>query len=155
MKRYRTPILIGLTALIGLPFIVPLFSPWSRINCREYELSLVSGKQRVTQYIYWVPFSQKTKDTAVSLALESLKLGEGDLSWVRTGTFGPFTEQSPHYPFHSVSHQIKMLELVWEKLDLDEAGRRDTAKELLNRLKSSGSDSIGHEYLRELTMIGE
>ena len=60
---------LALVALLGAPFIVPLFSPWSRVNCREFELDLVSGQQRVPRYLYGIPVHRELRATAASDAL--------------------------------------------------------------------------------------
>ncbi len=48
MKRRWSLIVIAVLVLLGMPLIVTIFSPWSRIHCRVFELDLVSGQQRVT-----------------------------------------------------------------------------------------------------------
>lgn len=146
---------LALAALLGAPFIVPLFSPWSRINCREFELDLVSGRERVTRYLYGVPVHRELRGTAASDALGAAVSDHDEAEWVRTNTFGPFTRHSPHYVYHSASHQVKMLELVWDEFGYDADGRRETAQELLSRFRSTGSDSAGDDYIQELTKIGE
>ncbi|MEP4079033.1 hypothetical protein [Haloferula sp.] len=155
MKRRRTLSIVGVAILLSLPFIVPLFSPWSHINCREFELDLASGQQRMTRYLYWIPVRSEIDDTPASLALgESTVAGAGP-SWVRTSTFGPFTRHSPHYRYHSAYYQIRMLDLVWEEFGFGADGRRATAAELLRRLRIDGSDSPGSDYLNELRKSGE
>ena len=146
---------IALAALLAAPFIVPLFSPWSRINCREFELDLVSGRERVTRYLYGVPVQRELRDTAASDALGAAVSDLDEAQWVNTNTFGPFTRHSPHYIYHSASHQVKMLELIWDEFGYDAEGRRETAHELLSRFRSTGSDSVGDDYIQELTEIGE
>ena len=155
MKRRRKVIGLALMAFLGVPFIVPLFSPWSRINCREFELDLVSGQQRVTRYLYGIPVHRELRETAASDALGAEVSDVDEAQWVRTSTFGPFTRHSPHYVYHSASHQVKMLELVWDEFGYDADGRRETAQELLSRFRSTGSDSVGDDYIQELTKIGE
>ena len=151
----RTGIRIALAAILAAPFIVPLFSPWSRINCREFELDLISGRERVTRYFYGIPVDRELTDTAASYALGVSASYLDEAQWVRTNTFGPFTRHSPHHVYHAASHQVKMLELVWEEFGYDAAKKRETAKELLNLLRSTGSDAIGDDFVRGLTRIGE
>lgn len=155
MRRCSITTIIVAATLLGAPFIVPLFSPWSPINCREFELDLVSGQQRVTRYVYWIPLKREIRDTPASLAQGNATSDPGDREWVRTDTFGPYSQHSPHYAYHSAPHQIRMLELVWDEFDFDAEARRTTAHELLRRLKSSRSDWIGNDYLRELKELGD
>ena len=103
---------LALVALLGAPFIVPLFSPWSRVNCREFELDLVSGQQRGPRYLYGIPVHRELRATAASDALGADVSDVDEAQWVRTSTFGPFTRHSPHYVYHSASYLVKRLELV-------------------------------------------
>lgn len=151
LKRRWVIISIGVATLFGAPFIVPVFSPWSRINCKEYEIDLVGGQQRESRFFYWIPVHRRIEDTALSSALGEPPSDLGDPQWVHTNTFGPFTNRSPHHIFHSASHQILMLEGVWNRFAFDTKDRSKSSQELLNRWRSAGSDSIGDDYLNELT----
>jgi len=154
MIRIRTIIVIGIAVLLGTPFVVPIFSPWSRINCRQYEIDIVSGQRRVTRFIYWIPFRRSISDTVVSSTLGAPPV-RIEPQWRLTSTFGPFIHHSPHYAFHSAYQQIKMLELIWDDFSFDYSARRESAKELLGRWGSSNSDSAGGDYINELTEISE
>ena len=154
MTRTRTITVIGVAVLLGAPFAVPIFSPWSGINCRQYEIDIVSGQRRVSHFIYWIPIHRSISDTVVSTTLGEPPV-RIDPQWRRTSTFGPFVNNSPHYVFHSAYHQTKMLELIWDEFVFDHSARRESAQELLSRWSSSNSDSSGDDYLSELTIIGE
>jgi hypothetical protein len=145
--RSRRAILLTASAVLGIPFVVPFFSPWSAINCRVQEIDLRSGLQRNTTYFYWLPVHRKIRDTSVSLAIGNPPSARGDSHWVRVNTFGPYARNSPHHTYHSALHQTRTLAGLWEEFELDPAARQETARRLLHEWQSSGSDSSADDYL--------
>lgn len=142
---------LGVVTLLGAPFLVPLFSPWSRINCRQQEIDLRSGLQRNTFFLYWIPIHRRIRDTGLSLELPPAEQKPGQHHWVPVNTFGPYVRNSPHYAYHSALHQVELLAMIWDDLHLDPTQRRETAGKLLHQWQTTGSDSSADGYLSKLT----
>lgn len=145
MQKTRIISLVGLCIAI-LPFSVPLFSPWSRINCTSHEIDIVSGKVRESRYLYWIPISQNVAESELSTAA---KLGGGP-EWHHVLCFGPYDEHSPHYVFHSALYQIRVLKQIWDMYGIDEATRGETARTVLMLWTKTGNDHAVDDYLHEL-----
>lgn len=152
MKTRFLLILLVIMVVLGAPFVVPLFSLWSRINCREQEVDMHSGLRRDTRYIYWIPIDRIVTDTPLSDALS------GDPSttaprWALVNVFGPYTKHSPHHIYHAAFNQIKQLQMIWDELEFDDMQRRESAQGLLREWQTTGSDSSADQYLRQQMKI--
>ena len=141
-------ILLGSAVLFGAPFVVPMFSLWSRINCREQEVDVLSGLRRDTRYIYWVPVSREVTDTPLSVARSNMPPMMIEPQWETVNTFGPYTPHSPHYIYHSAFSQIGKLQLLWTEFEFDVVKRRDSAQGLLGEWQTIHSDSSADDYIQ-------
>jgi hypothetical protein len=129
---------------------VPLFSPWSRINCREQEIDALSGLGQDTRYLYWIPVSRRVSGTAVSKALSVDESSTREHRCHQVNAFGPYTGHSPHYRHHSALHQVRQLELIWDFHDAGPAERAAHARDLLREWQEAGTDETADAYLQEL-----
>jgi hypothetical protein len=110
-------LILGMISLLLAPFVVPVFSLWSRINCREQEIDVLSGLRRDTRYIYWIPIDRKVSETLISKALSADDPAKNSHRWEPVNTFGPYTRHSPHYIYHAAISQIRKLHLIWAEYD--------------------------------------
>jgi hypothetical protein len=153
-KRHIVPV-IAVTVLAGAPFMVPVFSPWSRINCEEQEIDLESGKERITKFVYWIPIQRQIGDTTLSLELSKFISTGKEPQWEPVITAGPYVKYSPHYVYHSAFNQIKVLGLNWDEFAFDSAMRQKTGLGLLHEWQVTTTDSSADDYLRNLTEKAE
>ena len=62
-KRKTIIILISLLAVVLLPLVVPLFVPWSEINCRHQDINIKTGQARFSRILWFIKISEHVKDT--------------------------------------------------------------------------------------------
>lgn len=148
-------VILGIVCLLLAPLVVPIFSSWSRINCREQEIDVLSGLRQDTRFIYWIPVSRKVSSTSLSKALSVNESETRERHWNHVNSFGPYTHHSPHYIYHSAFSQIKNLEIIWNMFEIDAAEREVTAKGLLHEWQITGTDSSADAYLQEVMKIAE
>jgi hypothetical protein len=155
MKTRLLLIFLGFAVLLGAPFAVPMFSLWSRINCREQEVDVHSGLRRDTRYIYWIPVSRKVTDTPLSAARSNVSSTRIEPQWESVNTFGPYTRHSPHYIYHAAFSQIRQLELLWTEFEFDVVKRRDSARGLRREWQTTHSDSSADAYIQQQMKTAE
>ncbi len=148
-------VVTGITGLICAPFVVPLFSPWSRINCQEFEIDLVSGRKRVSRFFYGIPVRREIEDTQLSLAIRLAEESHQKARWEPVSTFGPYVHHSPHYVYHSATGQIRQLGMIWDFFEFDSAQRQATGMGLLHEWRSTGSDRTARAYLARVDKDAE
>ncbi len=154
-KQHFIWISIILIAVIALPpFIVPIFSPWSEINCRHEEINIKTGQARYSRYIWFICVSERVEETFISKLLNGERVEKGDIEeWQKVNTrslFGP----SPHYRFHAAYFQIGQLETLssMKKMIDGEGFKKEDAVIWLNKWQTSGDD---FGLTKTLTALGE
>ena len=150
------PLLASTTVLLVLlsaPFVVPLFHPWSTINCKRQEIDILTGLRRDTRFLYGVPISRKFQTTV--LAPEIAATSIQNARWKVVNTFDLYTKHSPHHAYHSAFSQMHTLGLIWEDKSFDAARRKDSASALLHAWQASYNDNIAERYIRKLVDGGE
>jgi hypothetical protein len=152
LKRYLR---LGLVVLVITPFIVPFFLPWSRINCCEQKVDILSGRTKHTRYLYWIPITNSVSGNPVSEAIFKKLPDNHRPQWKSANTFGPYTQHSPHHIFHSAISQMRNLELIWEMYDFDPEKRKESALALLHEWQTNNSDSSADDYLQKLVESNE
>ena len=155
MKKRLLLILLGIAVLLGAPFVVPIFSLWSRINCRDQEVDVLSGLRKDTRYIYWIPVSREIVDTPISAARPNVSSTMIEPQWESVNTFGPYARHSPHYIYHGAFSQIRQLEMLWLEFEFDVAKRRDSAQGLLREWQTTHSDYSVNAYIQEQMKTAE
>jgi hypothetical protein len=147
MNKRSSFIFATIALLAGVPILLPLFAPWSPVNCRDVEIDLNSGKKRISRYFYGIPVRRQIVETRLSSEVSGVESTE---RWVLVSRFGPYVNHSPHYVYHSAAAQVRMLELIWEAYELDAPARQSTGKGLLREWQTTGSDSSAEGYLRRV-----
>ncbi|MFH1269112.1 MAG: hypothetical protein ABIK89_25575 [Planctomycetota bacterium] len=138
----RTWVIAGVAAagLILAPFIVPIFAPWSGINCQHQDINIKTGQARYSRCLWFVAVSEQVKETALSVAMQGEVLDVADIEpWQRVNTFSPGVQVSPHYRFHSAFAQAKQLEGAFLMLELGTEDKRAIAREVLRLWQTSGT----------------
>jgi len=131
-------------AIALLPVIVPVFFPWSEINCRHEEINIKTGQARFTRKIWFLSFGERLEDTELSLAMKGMRVDVANIGeWQRVNTFSPGLNHSPNYLFHGAFAQAGRVAVV------EEAGeaRFNLARELLANWQETGDDSRGNELI--------
>jgi hypothetical protein len=149
MKKPR--ILVGMlvAGLLLAPFIVPVFVPWSEINCECQEMNIKTGQARYSRRLWFVTMSERIDDTPLSLALQGETVDVADISaWHRVNTFSPGVRHSPHYLFHGALHQAGQFEMIATMSDLNPDRRREVAKGILTAWQQTGRYNGADEYIR-------
>lgn len=127
-----------------IPYIVPVFVPWTGLNCRDEEINIQTGKARYTRKFWFVPLYIKTQDTAFSFALGGEKIDAPSRKiseWQTVNTFSPGTENSPHYVFHGAFGDAWMLEKLRDEYWLPPSEIKDLARQTLITWQTKGSRS--------------
>jgi hypothetical protein len=147
-KRIRK-IVFGLLMVLAISsafVVVPIFMPWTKLNCSDQELDINSGRLRLSRYVLFFRISQRIEDSPLTKALPA-DLLHHDAEWHMVNRFSPGVRHSPHYAFHSGIHQIRTLENMWQMLDLGPHIRQRTASHVLALWKHSGGDWLAGDYI--------
>lgn len=142
------------------PLMVPIcFNPWSEINCQHQEINIQTGQARYTSYLWYVPVSERTEDTPLSLALqgETVELASDKLSnpdvepepWHRANTFSFAVGHSPHYRYHAALSQSHTFGMIATHHNLTSAQQQAIAWDILTRWQQSRDDSGADEVMDE------
>ena len=142
-----------ITAMAVLMLVVPVFVPWTPLNCRHQEVDIMSGRLRFTRYLLFCKVSERIEDSPISKELPEDAVAPAVPEWHRVNTFSPGVHHSPHYIFHSAIYQIHALAGIWEMSELPKDLRRQTAVHVLALWQHSGSDSLANEYIYVLKKL--
>lgn len=157
MKRPWTLIAIGVAGLLLAPVVVPLFVPWTGINCRSQEINIKTGHARYARFLWFVKISERVEETTLSLALQGATVDVAEIKeWHRVNTFSPWFQHSPHYAFHGALNQIRQLEAIeeLEKVEGRESTperKREIASQIMTSWQHSGGDSGAKAILYRLS----
>lgn len=149
-KRATIIVTIILAVLVLAPLILPAILPWSKINRKHEEISIVTGQMRITRHVWFLPVSCQIRDTYLSKTYTVSDVSAGN-QWYAVNTSSPWWRHSPHYAFHSALAQVKQLELI---LEMNNASRDQCVaamKGLLSAWQESGDDSQAQIYITELS----
>lgn len=147
-KKLWLLILIILAIVILPPLIVPLFVPWSEINCRHVEIDISNGKIRLTRKLWYITISEKVKDSLLSKNLQGESVNAADIdNWHRVNTYSFVENHSPHYIFHSAIAQIKQLEMLYKLKNFSSERKKAIAKSILTAWQKSGNDKTAEAII--------
>lgn len=149
--------MIGVVAagLLLAPLIVPVFVPWSAINCQHQDINIKTGQARYSRCLWFVKISEETKDTPLSAALQGELVDVADIKpWHRVNTFSPGVHYSPHYVFHGALYQANQMNMICTLHDLAPERKREIAKTILALWQNTGRDSGAEEYIHRLIEEG-
>jgi len=140
-------------AIVGVViplFVVPLFLPWSPINCRYEEVDITTGRLRFSRYLFYCKVSERIEETALSKMLPEDIVSESTPQWRKVNTFSVGCNYSPHHQFHSAIVQIRFLSGIWEmsqQYGLTDSTKRAMALHVLALWQHDGSDRLAAEYI--------
>jgi hypothetical protein len=150
-KRFIVPAAALLGVIVLAPVVVPLFVPWSRINCRTVDINIRTGEARRARHLWCVRMSWAIEETAISKALGGVTVGKEDGDpWRRVLTLSMWQGHSPHYTFHSALYQAGQLDQLSVLYRLSDAEKREIATKILTLWQVDGSDSAAGQYLAKL-----
>jgi hypothetical protein len=152
-KRYIIPFVV-IAALGGAPFVVPLFNPWSRINCKDQEIDWLCYRLRMTRYIYWIPFHGAIEETKLSRELSRPQYPVGTRTkahdhvhqWDTLSTFSQYSKNALHHVSYAAFQQIQELEQIWDTYQFDPSERQTTALEFSATRDDCGMPIGGYSY---------
>ena len=139
-KRKRQ--FLGLLAIffVVVTFFPGIFFPWSRLNNREEDIELHSGRLRVTYHFLHIPYKRAFSDTPFSLVLSGAGTPEEkDEMWGRVNTFSPGMRNSPYHAYHGAFSQMRMMETTWEFGSFSPEARVKSARQILQAYRENGS----------------
>ena len=155
MKKRRIMIGVAVVGLLLAPLAVPIFFPWSEINCHHQDINIKTGQARYSRCLWFMKISERIEDTPLSIALKGETVDvTGIKPWHRVNTFSPGLGHSPHYIFHSAldqAHQMKFLEFLHE---LTPERKKEIAKAILTAWQQSGRDSGADNLINKLMEEG-
>jgi hypothetical protein len=149
-SRSRPWVLIGVVVLlIGVLISVSGVFPWSRLNCREEEVDINSGRPRYRHYLLYVCVKDRTGESWVSRALpENKSLAD----WRPVNTFSPGVHYSPHYAFHSAIHHLRVLEGLDQMVPFEPDAKRKVAQHVIELWHDAPRQDVG-AYLGALQPV--
>ncbi len=150
MKKTRAAWVVGIiaAAVILPPLTLPLFFPWSEINCTHQEINIKTGQARFTRYIWFMKVSERVEDTALSLALGGDVVDVVDLEpWRIGGTYSPGVNRSPQYGFTLGLLEIETLRKFDEIIQLTSVPKREIATTILTMWQRDGNCRSAEKYL--------
>lgn len=139
-------VVLGLVAL----FVVPLFVPWTPLNCQIKEIDIRTGRVRSTSYLGFCKVSERITDSTFSKLLPADFVSKASPDWRKVNTFSPGVHHSPHHSFHGAFGQIRMLELAWENGDFDSTIKRKTVQHVLDLWQFGNSYFAADRYIDSL-----
>ena len=145
---------IGAIVVAGMllgPFIVPVFVPWSGINCEHHDINIKTGQARYSRYLWFVKVSEAVKETPLSAALEGEIVDVADIEpWQRVSTFSPGLRHSPHYTFHDALRQAGQMDVICTLLEPTPEQQRQIAETILTLWQQTGQDTGADKYIQKL-----
>jgi hypothetical protein len=155
MKKPSMAVGVVVMGLLLAPLVVPIFIPWSGINCRHQDINIKTGQARYSRSLWFVKVSERIEDTPLSLALQGDSIDVADIkAWHRVNSFSPGVHHSPHYLFHSALHQAHQMGLLESLYDLTPGRKKEIAKAILTAWQQSGRDSGADELIYKLMEEG-
>lgn len=137
------------------PLAVPIFSPWSEINCRHQDINIKTGQARYSRCLWFVKISERIEHTPLSLALNGETVDVNDINpWHRANTFSPGLGYSPHYIFHSALHQANQMEILGSMYGLTPERKKELAKAILTAWQQSGRDRGADKLINQVMEEG-
>lgn len=151
----KRAVVIGLLVVAFGVFVVPIFVPWSELNCRRQEVDTSTGRIRVTRYLLYCKISERIEESVISRVLPPAEVAATRPRWRTVNTFSPGTRNSPHHAYHSAFYQIRMLESIWDEAARSEISgiesfRISSARHVLGLWQIDNSDSLAGQYLYRL-----
>ena len=155
MKKPRLAIGVVVAGLLLSPLVVPIFIPWSGINCQHQDINIKTGQARYSRRLWFVNVSARIDDTFLSRARQGDTVDVADIkAWHRVNTFSPGLRNSPHYIFHSALHQAHQMELLASLHELTPEHKKEIAKSILTVWQQSGRDDGADELISKLMEEG-
>jgi hypothetical protein len=155
MNKRRIALGVTVAGLLLAPLVVPIFIPWSGINCRHQDINIKTGQARYSRSLWFVKVSERVEDTPLSVALQGETVDVADIkAWHRVNTFSPGVRHSPHYIFHSALHQAHQMNLFESLHELTPERKEGIAKSILTAWQQSGRDSGADELINKLMEEG-
>ena len=140
-----------LAVLLFAPQVVPIFVPWSGINCHHEDINIKTGQARITRKLWFLDVSTRVQDTELSRALGGNHVEVTDIEeWHRVNTFCPGVVHSPHYRFHGAfrqAHDLKMLESMEV---LSQERKREIVISILTAWQRTGDPRKADKWMQNL-----
>ena len=154
MRRKHVYLVLGLlaAALVLLPLILPIFFPWSEINCRHQDINIKTGQARYSRCLWFITISERIADTPLSQALQGQTIDVAPIkAWHRVNTFMPGAAHiSPSYRFHGALSQADQMDRIAQMLELTPQQRQKVARAILTTWQESGQTRTASDYLQNL-----
>jgi hypothetical protein len=150
MRKPWVPIAAILAAVILPPLVLPVFIPWSEINCEHEEINIRTGQARYSRSLWFAKISERVEDTALSHALNDETVSVAEIeAWHRVNTFYPGVHHSPHYRYHAALYQANQFERLRQDYGLNKADAASLAREVLIKWQTNRSDSAVGDLLQD------
>lgn len=150
-KRTKTWTIVAAAILLLVLFVVPVFVPWTPINCQHQDVDIMTGRLRYTHFLLFCKVSERIEDSPLTKVLPSDVIATRTPEWHRVNTFSPGVHHSPHYTFHGAIHQIHTLATLWDmakNYGFQEDLKRKTALDVLAIWQQSGSYFLAGDYIQ-------
>ena len=150
MSRIFSRILIATMTLAAVVLIVPMFIPWTSINCVCEDVDIRTGRIRISRYLAFCKVSERVEESALSRVLPQEMVEGVKPQWERVNTFSLGLSHSPHHRFHGAIGQIRSIELLWQVATIDESTKQKIASHVLAIWQFDGNYFRAGQYLHGL-----
>ena len=155
VRRTISRIAIAIVVLGAAVLIVPMFIPWTPINCAYQDVDIRTGKTRSSWYLAFCKVYERVDESALSRALPREMVEGVKPQWERVNTMSPGLGHSPHHRFHGAISQIRSLELLWQVAELDESTKQKIASHVLAIWQFDGSYLRAGHYIYGLRDLND
>lgn len=140
--------MIAIACIILPPFVIPIITPWSEINCASDEINIKTGQKRHIIYFWYFKISNNVKDTLLSTVLNGEYIDVADVKeWHTVYFLSPGFSHSPNFTFHGALSQISELERAFLISEPTPDRKRSIAIEMLKSWQIEKDDSAARDII--------
>ena len=130
-----------------LPLVIPMFHPWTALNCVETDVNIATGHVRKARSLWYLKISERTEETALSKSLKKDPKNHPS-AWRRVTITSVGSAHSRHTAYHAAHHQIRMYEQLCEQQNLPKREREALAISLAKSWQETEGDAAADNLLR-------
>ncbi len=125
-------VLCVLAVLTLIPLVVPVFVPWTTLNCRSLYIDIRSGRTRFVRHLYFIPIRDEVHETSCSRSLFPNR-DYPPPDWKMDTRLSPYLRNSPHYALHGAATTMRMIDMESE---LSEEEKNTLRRQILHLWQS-------------------
>ncbi len=136
--------------LLTLFFVVPLFFPWTRLNCWHDQIDITCGRYRYQRYLLGVKVAERVEETELSGMYRDLVGEPPEPEWRLVSTRCPWYPYGPHYRYHSALWAVQTLCETFDRAKFSDEAKKAVIVDFLRLLQEDGRDGRAREHVRNV-----